>query len=223
MSLSNEIDPSQVVTKDIQKDSTPDSILRLLTDGNKRFRRNDMVARQHSADVAATAGGQAPLAVVLACMDSRVGPEVIFDAGIGDIFSIRVAGNIVSPEALGSMEYGCGVAGAKVVIVIGHTRCGAVNATIDLTGKDAVGETGLGNIASVTDPIGRAVAQETSESADRSSKNEDFSIRVTELNVLQTIKDIREQSGVIDKLAEGDDFKIVGAVYDVRNGEVRFL
>lgn len=223
MSLSDEIDPRQVVTKDIQKESTPDSILRLLTAGNQRFRDNARVARQHSDDVAATAGGQAPLAVVLACMDSRVGPEVIFDAGIGDIFSIRVAGNIVSPEALGSMEYGCGVAGAKVVIVIGHTRCGAVNATIDLMGKDAVGETGLGNIASITGPIGRAVEQETSESADRSSKNEDFSIRVTELNVLQTIKDIREKSAVIDKLADGDDFKIVGAVYDVRNGEVRFL
>ncbi|MGB0582800.1 MAG: carbonic anhydrase [Limisphaerales bacterium] len=223
MSSTNEIDPCQVVTKDIQKESTPESILTLLKAGNQRFRDNDMVARTHSDDVAATAGGQAPLAVVLACMDSRVGPEAIFDAGIGDIFSIRVAGNIVSTEALGSMEYGCGVAGAKVVIVIGHTRCGAVNATIDLMGKDAVEATGLGNIASVTGPIGRAVEQETSETEDRSSKNEDFSIRVTELNVLQTIKDIREKSSVIDKLAGGDDFQIVGAVYDVRNGEVRFL
>ncbi|MBG87496.1 MAG: carbonic anhydrase [Verrucomicrobiales bacterium] len=219
----SELDPCQVVTKDIQNDASPDDILALLTAGNQRFRYNNMASRKHSDDVVATAGGQAPLAVVLACMDSRVGPEVIFDAGVGDIFSIRVAGNIVSSEALGSMEYGCGVAGSKVVIVIGHTRCGAVNATIDLMGKDAVGETGLGNIASVTGPIGRAVEQETSESDDRSSQNEDFSIRVTELNVLQTIKDIREKSSVIDKLASGDDFKIVGAVYDVRNGEVRFL
>ncbi len=219
----SELDPCQVVTKDIQNDASPDDILALLTAGNQRFRDNNMASRKHSDDVVATAGGQAPLAVVLACMDSRVGPEVIFDAGVGDIFSIRVAGNIVSSEALGSMEYGCGVAGSKVVIVIGHTRCGAVNATIDLMGKDAVGETGLGNIASVTGPIGRAVEQETSESDDRSSQNEDFSIRVTELNVLQTIKDIREKSSVIDKLASGDDFKIVGAVYDVRNGEVRFL
>ena len=156
-------------------------------------------------------------------MDSRVGPEAIFDVGIGDIFSIRVAGNIVSPEALGSMEYGCGVAGSKVVIVIGHTRCGAVNATIDLMGKDAKEATGLDNIASITGPISRAVDQETSESDDRSSKNEDFAIRVTELNVLQTIKDIRAKSPVIDKLASGDDFEIVGAVYDVRNGEVKFL
>jgi len=223
MSSTNEIDPCQVVTKDIQQDASPESILALLKAGNQRFRDNNMVTRKHSDDVAATAGGQAPLAVVLACMDSRVGPEVIFDAGVGDIFSIRVAGNIISPEALGSMEYGCGVAGAKVVIVIGHTRCGAVNATIDLMGKDAASETGLGNIASVTGPIGRAVEQETSETDDRSSKNEDFSIRVTELNVLQTIKDIREKSSVIDKLAGGDDFEIVGAVYDVRNGEVRFL
>jgi len=223
MSSTNEIDPCQVVTKEVQSSATPESIIAMLKAGNQRFRDNNMVSRQHSEYVAATAGGQAPLAVVLACMDSRVGPEVIFDAGVGDIFSIRVAGNIVSPEALGSMEYGCGVAGAKVVIVIGHTRCGAVNATIDLMGKDAVGETGLGNIASVTGPIGRAVEQETSESADRSSQNEDFSIRVTELNVLQTIKDIRENSAVINKLAEGEDFQIVGAVYDVRNGEVRFL
>ncbi|MFT4692572.1 MAG: carbonic anhydrase [Limisphaerales bacterium] len=223
MSSTNEIDPCQVVTKDIQKDASPASILALLRAGNQRFRDNSLVARKHSDDVAATAGGQAPLAVALACMDSRVGPEAIFDVGIGDIFSIRVAGNIVSPEALGSMEYGCGVAGAKVVIVIGHTRCGAVNATIDLMGKDAVSETGLGNIASVTEPIGRAVEQETSETDDRSSKNEDFAIRVTELNVLQTIKDIREKSSVIDKLAGGDDFEIVGAVYDVRNGEVKFL
>lgn len=223
MSSSNQIDPCQVVTKEIQTEATPESILDLLKSGNQRFRENNRVARKDSDDVAATAGGQAPLAVILACMDSRVGPEAIFDAGVGDIFSIRVAGNIVSPEALGSMEYGCGVAGAKVVVVIGHTRCGAVNATIDLMGKDAVGETGLGNIASVTGPIGRAVEQETSESDDRSSKNEEFSTRVTELNVLQTIKDIREKSSVIDKLAAGDDFAIVGAVYDVCNGEVRFL
>lgn len=223
MSSTNVIDPVQVVTKDIQKDASPESILALLRAGNQRFRDNNRVARKNSDDVAATTGGQAPLAVALACMDSRVGPEAIFDVGIGDIFSIRVAGNIVSPEALGSMEYGCGVAGSKVVIVIGHTRCGAVNATIDLMGKDAKEATGLDNIASITGPISRAVDQETSESDDRSSKNEDFAIRVTELNVLQTIKDIRAKSPVIDKLASGDDFEIVGAVYDVRNGEVKFL
>jgi carbonic anhydrase/SulP family sulfate permease len=158
-------------------------------------------------------------------MDSRIATEMVFDLGIGDIFSVRVAGNVAAEKEFGSIEYGCAVAGAKVLLVMGHTRCGAVNATIDLIAQetDAKTATKCDHIGSITNTISTAVLEETSTEKDRTSANEAFSDRVTELNVLQTIQNIRQQSTALCRLIDDEKLIIADAVYDVRTGEVHFL
>jgi len=162
---------------------------------------------------------------VLACMDSRVPTELVLDLGIGDLFSVRVAGNIAFNKSIGSLEFGCAVAGAKVLVVLGHTKCGAVKATIDLVdqGKTALEATGCENLDSVTEVITRSVQSETETSGQRTSQNEAFVDRVAKLNVLQTMEQITENSPTLKKLVDQGTILLVGGIYDVSTGRVEFL
>ena len=223
--LKDRIQHVDATTRDMQKDVTADQVIELLRDGNERFVNGEQIARDPRRQIGSTSEAQFPFAVVLACMDSRIATEMVFDLGLGDIFSVRLAGNVVSDKGLGSIEYGCAVAGAKVVLVMGHTRCGAVNATIDLLaeGKNAAEETGCENISAITNCICKAIELETDTKENRTSKNEEFADLVTELNVRQTMKAIPEKSGTMRRLVEEGKIRIEGAVYDIRTGKVRFL
>jgi len=224
-SLKNRVQYVDVSTRDVQSGVTPAKVIELLKAGNERFVKGEQVARDPRRQVGATSEGQFPLAVVLACMDSRIATEMLFDLGLGDIFSVRVAGNNADEKQMGSIEYGCAVAGAKALVVMGHTRCGAVNASIDFAaqGTTALEATGCQHIDSITEPIGQVIATETSFTENRTSKNDAFSLRITEMNVLHTIREIQEKSSAIKALVDKGDLVVVGAVYDVRTGEVHFL
>lgn len=214
-----------VSTREVQEGASPEHVLKLLRDGNRRFVAGQGIMRDPRRQVNATAAGQYPLAVVLACMDSRIATEMVFDLGLGDIFSIRVAGNIASDEALGSMEYGCVIAGAKLLLVMGHTRCGAVAATIDLTsrGEGAAGPPGCDHLPSITGPIAHSVRAER-DAHPRADASSAESLRgVTERNVRHTIEQIRGGSPALRDLLKSGDILLVGAVYDVETGEVEFL
>jgi carbonic anhydrase len=163
--------------------------------------------------------------VVLACMDSRIATEMIFDLGLGDVFSVRVAGNIASKENLGSMEYGCAVSGAKLLLVLGHTRCGAVTATIDqiANGTDAAQAGPLENLAAITGRIAKSVNAEVETSTDRNGSNEVFVRRVTVLNVRRTMEEIVEKSDALRNLIDEERILLAGGIYDVATGEVEFF
>lgn len=204
-------------TPESQKALTPAAALRLLKDGNQRFidgRRADRNLLQH---VEATASGQWPAAIVLGCIDSRASAELIFDQGIGDIFNARIAGNFVNDDILGSMEFACQVAGAKLVVVLGHSSCGAIKGACD--GVD------LGLLTGLLDRLRPAVecVPEPADAADRTSQNAAFVDAAAEANVRLTVDEIPQRSDVLAKLAETRDIEIVGAMYDVATGVVRFL
>jgi carbonic anhydrase/SulP family sulfate permease len=214
-----------VSTREIQDRATPEQVLRLLKDGNKRFVAGQPVMRDPRRQMSATSSGQYPLAVVLSCMDSRVATEMIFDLGLGDVFSIRIAGNVTSEEELGSMEYGCALAGAKLLLVLGHTRCGAVTSTIDLVadGADVLQVGDYENLAAITGPISESVRAETETVSERNGRNEAFVTRVTVLNVRRTMCAIREKSGTLRSLIDDGKIVLIGGIYDVATGEVEFL
>lgn len=223
--LQDKIQYVDVTTRDVQAVVTPPQVIELLKAGNERFVNGEPVARNPRRQIGATSQAQYPLAIVLACMDSRIATEMIFDLGLGDIFSVRVAGNVAAEKELGSLEYGCAVAGAKVLLVMGHTRCGAVNATIDLVSKQAnpAEATGCEHIGAITSHITEAIESETTITQDRTSANESFCDRVTELNVRQTMEEIPQKSRAIQKLIDEGKLLISGAVYDVKTGKVAFL
>ena len=214
-----------VTTREVQDQATPVQVLALLKDGNARFLSGQQIMRDPRRQVGTTSTAQYPLAVVLACMDSRIATEMVFDLGLGDLFSVRVAGNIASEEELGSMEYGCAIAGAKLLVVLGHTRCGAVTATINQVaagdGSEQSGE--LSNLSSITRRIAESVRAADGIDGERDGSNEEFVKRVTLLNVQRTMREIREQSEALrDLIAEGK-IMLVGAIYEVETGRVRFL
>ena len=223
--LQDKIQYVDVTTRDVQAVVTPPQVIDLLKAGNERFVNGEPVARNPRRQIGATSQAQYPLAIVLACMDSRIATEMVFDLGLGDIFSVRVAGNVAAEKELGSLEYGCAVAGAKVLLVMGHTRCGAVNATIDLVSKqaDPAEATGCEHIGAITSHITEAIESETTITQDRTSANESFCDRVTELNVRQTMEEIPKKSRAIRKLIDEGKLLISGAVYDVKTGKVAFL
>ncbi|MDC0304075.1 carbonic anhydrase family protein [Flavobacteriales bacterium] len=192
---------------------TPRKALDMLKEGNKRFLNKNQVSRDLNLQVDQTASGQWPFAVVLGCIDSRVPAELVFDQGIGDIFSARVAGNFVNTDILGSIEYGCKVAGSKLVMVLGHEGCGAV--------KGACDGVELGNITPMLANLQKAV-DSVDDSGDRSSANGDFVHKVVDSNVDLTIEDIRNQSAVLKEMEDAGEIMIVGAVYDVTSGKVNF-
>ncbi|ANH59707.1 carbonic anhydrase family protein [Dokdonia donghaensis] len=203
--------------KAIQDATTPQGALDILKEGNKRFVAAKAADRNLLDQVKDTTGGQWPHSVVLSCIDSRVPAEIVFDQGIGDIFSARVAGNIVNEDVLGSIEYGCKVAGSKLVVVLGHTMCGAV--------KGACDDVQLGNITALLSKIRPAVhaVEEPMNAADRTSANKTFVNDVVTKNVHLTIEKMRADSPLLTEMEKDGDIKIVGGVYDISNGEVTFV
>lgn len=193
----------------------PDDVLRELQAGNQRFVENTMVKRDLREQVKATASGQYPAAVVLSCIDSRIPTEMVLDQGIGDIFNARVAGNIVNKEILGSMEFATAVAGAKLVVVMGHTACGAV--------KGACDGVQLGNVTSLVDNIQPSVQAVTAEAGSCQSKDAGVVDSVATHNVGRTIEEIRKQSEILANLEREGKIKIVGAMYDIGTGKVSFM
>ena len=162
-----------------------------------------------------TSDGQHPFAVILSCIDSRTSAELIFDQGLGDIFSARIAGNIVNEDILGSMEFGCKVAGAKIIVVLGHTKCGAV--------KGACDNVVLGNLTGLIEKIKPAVNQETTTTENRNSSNASFVENVAELNVSLSVKNILLKSPIIAEMVKNEEITIVGGVHDISSGEVKFF
>jgi carbonic anhydrase len=204
-------------TKETQAVMTPETSLQALKDGNNRFIESTQITRDLLDQVSDTSTGQYPFATILSCIDSRVSSELIFDQGIGDIFSVRIAGNFVNEDILGSMEFACKLAGTKLVLVLGHTACGAV--------KGACDHARLGNLTALINKIEPAVeaVTEPKDESLRNSKNIDFVNNVAVKNVEMTINNIRKQSPVLARLEEDGDITIVGGMYDINNGKVTFL
>ena len=203
-------------TKETQDLMTPSSALAALKAGNDRFLNGNQVARNLNQQVDETSGGQFPFATVLHCIDSRVSAEHIFDQGIGDLFSIRIAGNFVNEDILGSMEFACKLAGTKVLVVLGHTACGAI--------KGACDHARLGNLTALINKLEPAVeAVDAPAEADlRNSSNSDFVNAVAAKNVLMTIDNIRSQSPILKEMEADGAIQIVGGMYDIATGNVNF-
>ena len=191
---------------------TPDAALALLADGNARFVAGTPARRDYGDQIQATAAGQYPFAVVLGCIDSRVPIETVFDQGIGDIFAARIAGNIVNTEILGSMEFACQLAGSKLVVVLGHTSCGAV--------KGAVSSARLGNLTQLVQKIEPAVEAIEGE---RDVDNADYVDGIAEENVRMVLAEIRRESPVLATMEQEQAIRMVGGMYDVSTGVVRFI
>ena len=203
------------LTKEMQSAISPTMALNLLKDGNKRFVNNLKINRNLLQQANDTSDGQHPFAVILSCIDSRTSAELIFDQGLGDIFSARIAGNIVNEDILGSMEFGCKVAGAKIIVVLGHTKCGAV--------KGACDNVALGNLTGLIEKIKPAVEQETTTTENRNSSNASFVENVAELNVSLSVKNILLKSPIIAEMVKNEEITIVGGVHDISSGEVKFF
>tara|TARA_R110000868_G_scaffold343120_6_gene604199 strand:+ start:1873 stop:2502 length:630 start_codon:yes stop_codon:yes gene_type:complete len=203
-------------TRETQATMTPNKALNYLKEGNQRFQGNLKANRNLLEQVNDTSEGQFPFATILSCIDSRVSAELVFDQGLGDIFSIRIAGNFVNEDILGSMEFACKLAGTKLLVVLGHTSCGAI--------KGACDHARLGNLTALINKIEPAVeaVKEPAEENLRNSKNLDFVDKVAEKNVHLTLGNIRKNSPVLTEMEENGEIKVVGAMYDVSNGEVVF-
>ena len=206
---------SQVFTKEQQAQLTPDDVIRRLKEGNQRFVADNHTFRNHSEQVRQAAMGQYPKGIVLSCIDSRVPIEDIFELGIGDIFVARVAGNFENTDILGSMEYACKVAGAKLVLVLGHEQCGAI--------KGAIDNVQLGNITSMLENIKPAINHFSDYSGNKTSKNESFVHMVAEQNVWETIDNIRKFSPILREMEQQGEIKIIGGMYDMDTGKVIFM
>jgi carbonic anhydrase len=203
-------------TRETQATMTPNKALQYLKEGNQRFQNNLKANRNLLEQVNDTSEGQFPFATILSCIDSRVSAELVFDQGLGDIFSIRIAGNFVNEDILGSMEFACKLAGTKLIVVLGHTSCGAI--------KGACDHARLGNLTALInkiEPAVDAVTEPTDENL-RNSKNLEFVDNVAAKNVLLTIGNIRKKSPVLTEMEDNGEIKVVGAMYDVSNGEVVF-
>ena len=199
-------------TKETQNQMTPSTALQELKDGNQRFIEKKQLNRDLMQQVSETSTGQFPFATVLSCIDSRVSSELIFDQGIGDIFSVRIAGNFVNEDILGSMEFACKLAGTKLVLVLGHTACGAV--------KGACDHARLGNLTALINKIEPAVeaVKEPVDEDLRNSSNIDFVNDVAAVNVNMTIENIRAQSEVLKAMEDAGEIAILGGMYDINTG-----
>lgn len=203
-------------TKETQATMTPQKSLDFLKEGNLRFQNNLKANRNLLEQVNDTRDGQFPFATILSCIDSRVSAELVFDQGLGDIFSVRIAGNFVNEDILGSMEFACKLAGTKLIVVLGHTSCGAV--------KGACDNAELGNLTNMLKKIRPAVdaVTEPADASLRNSSNLDFVNEVAAKNVHLTINNILENSKVLADMHKDGDIKIVGAMYDINDGAVTF-
>ena len=204
----------KTLTKEMQSAITPAKALELLKDGNKRFVNNLKVNRNLLQQANETSDGQHPFAVILSCIDSRTSAELIFDQGLGDIFSARIAGNIVNEDILGSMEFACKVAGSKIIMVLGHTKCGAV--------KGACDHVEMGNLTALLSKIQPAVYDEKTVTENRSSSNNKKKKKVSTINVKRTVTAIMERSPILKEMIEKGEIGIVGGTHDITTGEVHF-
>lgn len=204
-------------TAETQASMTPEKALNFLKEGNRRFQNNLKANRNLLEQVNDTKDGQFPFATILSCIDSRVSAELIFDQGLGDIFSVRIAGNFINQDILGSMEFACKLAGTRLLMVLGHTSCGAV--------KGACDHARLGHLTSLINKIEPAVAavKEPKDEALRNSKNLEFVDAVAEENVRLALENIRSQSKILCEMERDGEIGIVGGMYDLATGEVRFL
>lgn len=204
----------KTLTKEMQQAISPKMALDLLEQGNQRFINNLKVNRNLLQQANETSDGQHPFAVVLSCIDSRTSVEIIFDQGLGDVFSVRIAGNIVNEDILGSMEFGCKVAGSKIIVVLGHSKCGAV--------KGACDHVEMGNLTTLLKKIEPAVNDEKTETQ-RNSSNENFVAKVTELNVKRAVQEVLDRSPILNEMVKKGEIGIIGANHNIETGEVTFL
>jgi carbonic anhydrase len=204
----------RTLTRALRDALTPLEAIDVLRKGNERFVNNLKANRNLLQQVNETSDGQHPMAIVLSCIDSRTSAELIFDQGLGDIFSCRVAGNVLNEDILGSMEFACKAAGAKVVVVLGHSRCGAI--------KGACDGVRMGNLTALLEKIEPAIANESATIGDRTSANAEFVERVAELNVIHVKQQIVERSEVLASMIETGEIALIGGMYDVETGAVEF-
>ncbi|WNM18010.1 carbonic anhydrase family protein [Flavobacterium capsici] len=204
----------KTLNKELQASITPRKALEILKEGNNRFINNLKAHRDLLEQVNETRDGQWPFATILSCIDSRTSAELIFDQGLGDIFSVRIAGNIVNTDILGSMEFACKVAGSKLIVVLGHSKCGAV--------KGACDHVEMGNLTELLSKIQPAVYQEKSTTDNRTAANSQFVENVSEINVKRSVKSIIERSFVLEQMIENGEIGIVGAMHNIETGEVVF-
>jgi carbonic anhydrase len=204
----------KTLNKELQAKITPRKALEILKEGNHRFINNLKAHRNLLEQVNETSDGQWPFATILSCIDSRTSAELIFDQGLGDIFSVRIAGNIVNTDILGSMEFACKIAGSKLIVVLGHSKCGAV--------KGACDHVEMGNLTELLSKIQPAIYQENSTKENRTSTNEIFVENVSSINVKRNVKNLIERSFVLEEMVEKGLIGIVGAMHDIETGEVTF-
>ena len=204
----------KTLTKEMQAAIPPGLAIELLKEGNKRFVNNLKVNRNLLQQANETSDGQHPFAVILSCIDSRTSAELIFDQGLGDIFSVRIAGNIINEDILGSMEFGCKVAGAKIIVVLGHTKCGAV--------KGACDHVEMGNLTALLTKIRPAVDDENTIKENRNSGNDEFVEKVSTINVKRTVHAIMERSTILKEMIDSGQIGIIGGTHDITTGEVTF-
>ena len=223
--LADHVQYVDVTTREVQEKLTPARVLQVLKEGNDRFASGRRLQRDLIRQVDATSTGQHPMAVVLSCIDSRSPAEILFDLGLGDIFSVRLAGNVLSRKVLGSMEFACKVAGAKLILVLGHTSCGAVKATCDIVGKglDTVQATGLTNLPFLVEPISKAVRMETTTTQNRVGSNYEFVDRVAAIHVHNVMLAIRQESPTLRDMIDAGQIQVAGAMYNVKSGQVEFM
>jgi len=200
--------------KESQTSMTPEMAINILKEGNERFVSNLKFNRNLLQQVNETRDGQWPFAVVLSCIDSRTSAELVFDQGLGDIFSVRIAGNIVNEDILGSMEFACKVAGSKFIVVLGHTKCGAV--------KGACDHVELGNLTTLLAKLQPAVSCETQTTLNRNSSNAIFVENVAKINVEEAVGEIQAKSPILKEMIDKGEIGICGAMYNVETGQVEF-
>lgn len=212
----HKIEEMKAHTRETQATMTPEKALQYLKEGNIRFQKNLKANRNLLEQVNDTAEGQFPFATILSCIDSRVSAELVFDQGLGDIFSIRIAGNFVNQDILGSMEFACKLAGTKLIVVLGHTSCGAI--------KGACDHARMGNLTALINKIEPAVyaVEEPEDKSVRNSSNLEFVDAVARKNVEMTLDNIRSQSVILSDMEKNGEIKIVGGMYDISTGEVEF-
>jgi carbonic anhydrase len=201
-------------TKETQDQLTPEHALDILKEGNERFVNNIKAHRDLLEQANVTSSGQFPFAAILSCIDSRTSAELIFDQGLGDVFSIRIAGNILNDDILGSMEFACKIAGSKLIVVLGHTKCGAIEGACD--------NIELGHITTLLNKVKPAIAIETETKSERNSKNKKFVENVTIHNVTITVQQVKEQSPLLREMEQSGKIKIIGGLYDLDTGKVTF-
>lgn len=204
----------KTLTKEMQASITPSIALHLLQEGNKRFIDNLKINRNLLQQANETSDSQHPFAIILSCIDSRTSVELIFDQGLGDVFSVRIAGTIINEDVLGSMEFACKVAGAKIIVVLGHSKCGAI--------KGACDHVEMGNLTALLSKIQHAVSAEKTVVDNRSSSNDEFVEKVTAINIKRTVHAVMERSPILKELIEQGACGIIGGNHDISTGEVVF-